>query len=328
MTSQALPQTNALEQAWKLISQANKIFLTTHERTDADDFGTVLAIHHVCKKLGKKTTIVVKGGVPPHLQFLPDADKALDGFSVTEATDLYIVSGCSTLDRTGLQGFSRHTPILNLDHHPDNAFFGNVNVVIPSAAAVAEVAYDLFKSTNIPLDQDTALCLLAGLISDTGSFVHSNTTEKSLKTAAALFASGARPGHITKHTFGQKDLTSIKAWGKALANSTFDHQKQMALCIITSRDLAELGNPPLSVFEGFVETLNKVPQAKFALFLKQDGPMVKGSLRSDPHKFGGGIDVSQLAKKYGGGGHKYAAGFAVAGNLIRNPDNSWKILPA
>ncbi len=96
----------------------------------------------------------------------------------------------------------------------------------------------------------------------------------------------------------------------------------MIYSIITSAELEALGNPPLSAFEGIVETLNKVPEAKFAMFLKQDNDTIKGSLRSDPHK---GIDVKEIAHTLGGGGHKWAAGFSIMGTLVKQDDGKWNV---
>lgn len=312
-----------------LLSKSHKVLLTTHERTDGDDLGSVLALSLVLERMGKKTEIKIKGGVPPSLSFLPQSQKVQDAEYRGEPFDLAVISGCSTLDRTGMRSLHPRTlPILNIDHHPDNTRFGDISLVDPSAAAVAEVVYELISSWGVNIDYEVAQCLLTGIIADTGSFVHSNTSVKTLQIAGALFNKGARPGHITKHTFGHKNSLGLKAWAKALANTQVDYKKQMSYSLITNQDLAELGYPPITVFEGFVETINKIPEANFALFLKQDGPIVKGSLRSDPHKRGGGVDVNQLAKKYGGGGHKYAAGFSVRGTLIRAPEGGWKILPA
>lgn len=310
------------------LAKAETILLTTHERTDGDDLGTILAFKEVLEKKHKIVKIVINGGVPAHLNFLPGTEAVVNSNLINERFDLYVVSGCSSLVRTGLKGIPRDAQVLNIDHHPDNTFFGQFNVVESTAAAVAEVAFKLLTDFSGRLSQKAAQCLLTGIISDTGSFVHSNTSQKTLDIASKLFALGARPGNITKHTFGGKDIHALKAWGKALENTNIDYNKRMAVSMITTKDLLELGNPPLAVFEGLVETINKIPEVTFSLFLKQDGPIVKGSLRSDPHKQGGGVDVGQLAKKYGGGGHKFAAGFSIPGTLIRGQGTTWKILPA
>ena len=97
----------------------------------------------------------------------------------------------------------------------------------------------------------------------------------------------------------------------------------MIYSILTEEEMEELGNPPSSVFDGVVETLNKVPEAKFAMFLKQDKERIKGSLRSEEYK---GVNVQEIAKMFGGGGHKLAAGFSIIGKLARNQYGKWEVV--
>ncbi len=108
-----------------------------------------------------------------------------------------------------------------------------------------------------------------------------------------------------------------------MGNAQYDPEKKMIYSIITAAELEELGNPPLSTFEGVVENLNKVPEAKFAMFLKQDNDVIKGSLRSETHK---GVDVQAIAKSLGGGGHKLAAGFSIIGKLARDASGRWEVM--
>jgi nanoRNase/pAp phosphatase (c-di-AMP/oligoRNAs hydrolase) len=115
---------------------------------------------------------------------------------------------------------------------------------------------------------------------------------------------GGRIHTVAKHTYKGKSLPALKAWSKALENSFYDEAKQIIYSIISDQDVKELGQLQSSHLEGLVETLNKVPEAKFAMFLKQEGDVIKGSLRSEAHK---GVNVSTIAHKLGGGGHKFAS---------------------
>lgn len=310
------------------LQEAQTIFFTTHERTDGDDLGTVLALYHALKKSGKNVLIGVKGGVPSQLKFLPGYTDVIGEFPETFVPDVIVVSGCSNLERTGIVRLGQaKATIINFDHHPDNQQYGDVNVVDQNASSVAELTYIFFKTIGWPITSEIATCLLTGIITDTGSFLHSNTKPSTLKAASELMRKGARTTLVAKHTFKGKNAVALRAWGKALQNAWLDADKKMICSIITTDDLKELGNPPLAVFEGIVETLNKVPEADFALFLKQDGQVIKGSLRSDPEKRGGGVDVGNLAQAFGGGGHRFAAGFVFPGTLKRLHDNKWSIEP-
>ena len=313
---------NNFEQAKALLLKSNNILFTTHERTDGDDLGSVLALAIYMESLTKRVTISPVGGVPDSLRYLPRSEKVLGDISETDY-DLVVISGCSVLDRVkNPKIMALPAPKLNIDHHPDNQMFGTVNVVDPSKSAVAELVYDFFKYCDWPITHEIALCLLTGIVTDTGIFMHSNTQASTLSAAAELMEKGARISTVTKHTYQGKDIASLKAWAKALENMQYDPKQKMIYSIITEEELQALGNPPMSAFEGIVETLNKVPEAKFAMFLKQDSGVIKGSLRSDPHK---GVDVKEIAHTLGGGGHKWAAGFSILGKLVKQKDGRWEV---
>jgi len=315
--------TENFEQAKQLISASQRILFTTHERTDGDDLGSVLALANHLQKTGKNVTLAIKGGVPEQLQYLPLHEWVQEDLTHADF-DLLIISGCSTLERCGLSTIiNSRLPILNVDHHPDNTMYGDVNVVQADKSSVAELVYDFFQYCHWPVTPGIATCLLTGIFTDTGSFMHSNTQGSTLTAAADLMRKGARTATVARHTYKGKNVEGLKAWGKALENAYYDPDQKIIYSIITEEELEELGNPPLDYFEGLVETLNKVPEAKFALFLKQDGDVIKGSLRSDPHK---GTDVKKIAHLFGGGGHTWASGFSLAGKLVRDDQGKWQVL--
>lgn len=314
---------NNFDQARNLIQSANHILFTTHERTDGDDLGTVLALAQYCRQMGKTVSIVITGGVPHQLAFLPMSNEVLESLP-TNPADLLIVSGCSTITRIGNERMENlNVPIINFDHHPDNTNFGKVNVVDATKSSVAELMYDFFQYCAWEINFDIARCLLTGIITDTGAFMHSNTKESTLKAASVLMSKGVATSSITKHTQAGKDIQTMRAWGRALMNIHFDRDSGMICSAITEQDMNELGNPPSSAFEGVVETLNKVPEAKYAMLLKQDGDRIKGSLRSEQYK---DTDVQSIAKQFGGGGHKLAAGFAIEGKITKEDNGKWQII--
>lgn len=310
------------QQAKNLIESSKNILLTTHERTDGDDLGSVLALASYLKSIGKQITLCITGGVPQRLQYLPYSENVVEQLPEINY-DLLIVSGCSDLKRVGNPKIEQlNIPTINFDHHPDNKQFATVNVVDAQKSAVAELIYDFFNFCQWDIQKDTALCLLTGIITDTGMLMHSNTNPSTFAAASELMKRGAHISQVAKNTFATHDTNKLKAWGKALENSFFNPETKIIYSVITEREMQELGNPELASFEGLVETLNKVPEAKFAMFLKEDGDRVKGSLRSDPHK---GIDVQKIAQDLGGGGHKWAAGFSMVGKLVKTDAGRWKI---
>jgi phosphoesterase RecJ-like protein len=294
-----------------------------HERMDGDDGGALLAMGNYLEKLGKNITHSIKKGVPPSLSFLPSSEKIQDDIDHSDF-DLIITFGCSEIKRTGsLKIENLKLKIINIDHHPDNKLFGQVNIVDPKKSSVAELIYDFFVWNKWMINKEVATCLLTGIITDTGSFMHANTQSSTLKAASELLRTGALTNKIIKQTFQNKSPEILKAWGKAMENSYYDEKHKIIFSVMTDSDLAAFKSLPLAAFEGFVETLNTVPEAKFAMFLRQDGGVIKGSLRSDTFK---NIDVSKIAHIFGGGGHKLASGFSVAGKLMKDEAGKWMVV--
>lgn len=309
------------QKAWDLISKSENIFMTTHEGTDGDDLGSLLGLKLVLEKQGKQVTACVKEAIPGNLLFLPGV-KTVSGVFIPQNYDLYVTFGCRDFERTGFAELKNITnPIINFDHHPDNFHFGTVNVVDPKTSAVAELIYYFLKHADVQIDKDIATCLLTGIFTDTGGFKHANTSASALETAAALMKKGARIEKIAKEAMPKHKSSTVRAWAKGLENTRFDPAKQMIFSVLSEEDFKEAGITP-DDFEGFVEMLNNIPQGKFALFLRQEGDMVKGSLRSEPHK---GVDVMKIARTFGGGGHKLSSGFKIKGKLIKQGDY-WKIV--
>ncbi len=319
------------DKAKQLIDASNNILLTMHERMDGDDGGALLALDSHLKKMGKNVVCAIKKRVPPSLAFLFGSHLIVDDIE-HDNFDLVITFGCSNIERTGSLKIknlflsndrNQNLKVINIDHHPDNEMFGDVNVVDSHKSSVAELVYDFFLYNHWPISKPVAECLLTGIITDTGCFMHSNTQKTTLEAAGNLMKKGALAEKIISHTFRAKNVSTLKAWGKALANLKYDPKTKIIYSLITDQDLNELGQLPQSAFEGLAETLNTYPEAKFAMFLRQDGEVIKGSLRTEPFKK---TDVSNIAKFFGGGGHKMAAGFSVSGRLVRDEAGKWTVV--
>jgi bifunctional oligoribonuclease and PAP phosphatase NrnA len=312
----------SFQQAKEVIESSQNILFTTHERTDGDDLGTVLALALYAKSQGKKVSVVITGGVPSRLEFMPMSDEVQEPLPQNNF-DLLIVSGCSNIERVNHPEIqSLQIPTINFDHHPDNQNYANINVVDSTKSSVAELTYDFFQFCGWEMSSQIATCLLTGIITDTGLFMHSNTGAETLEAASKLMSHGARISQVTKHTFTSPDVDHLKAWGVGLQNSYFNPENKIIYSVLSQETLKKLGNPELANFEGLVETLNKVPEAKYAMLLKEEDGRIKGSLRSDPHK---GVDVKEIAHTFGGGGHKWAAGFTLVGKLVKTDQGKWQV---
>lgn len=230
--------------------------------------------------------------------------------------DLIIVLDSSDLERLGQfydgqNALFYETPVINIDHHAGNDFFGKVNWVDLTSTSTAEVLVSLMESLAREkplLDEDIATALLTGIITDTGSFQNANTTPKSLTVAAQLVAAGARQQEIIRHVFKTKPLTTLKLWGRVLESVQEDQEHRFIWAKVTKEDLAETGASEIETSGVIDELLKSAPNIDFALLLVERGTDLHGSLRS----VGQGIDVSIIAKLFGGGGHEAAAAFQVA----------------
>lgn len=327
MSEQTIKQTNnqnneTFDKAREFLETHNNFLLASHARTDGDDLGSMLAITKYLMSKGKKATPAALGGVPESLKFLPLQQMVVEDIP-DESFDAIILFGCNRKARTGINKIiNAPLPILNIDHHPDNQNFGDINMIDAAKSSVAEFVYDFLIYINAPIDSDIAKCLLTGILTDTGSFMHSNTQPSTLMAAADLMKHGARIDKIHEFTYKSKDPRTMKAWARAIENTRVDTKNRIVISVITEEDLKEIGDVDNDAFGGFVETLNKIPGTRFAVFLRQDGDRVKGSMRSEERKE---TDVAELARLLGGGGHKLAAGFEVKGKIKKQPDGGWKV---
>ncbi len=311
----------AFAEAKAFLDNHQRFILASHASTDGDDLGTILALTHVLKQQGKIAIPVAVGGVPPSLKFLPGQHDVVDGYPTGEF-DAIILSGCGNIDRPRMPEVAASgLPILNIDHHPDNTHYGTVNVVDATKSSVAELTYDFLKFAGYEITPDISKVLLTGIFTDTGSFMHTNTTSDALQAAGEMVRAGARTDKIYSNTY-TKDLLAMKAWAVAMENTRLDEENQIIVSVLSAEDMAGIGELSDEAFQGFVNFLQSVPNVRVALFMRQDGEYIKGSLRSEADR---NFNVSKLAKFFGGGGHVLASGFRVKGTVVKT-ENGWKII--
>ncbi len=233
--------------------------------------------------------------------------------------DLIITLDCNSVDRLG-DVYNQHasvfyeTPIVNIDHHPDNEQFGAVNWVDVTATSTAEILVSLLEALGREttlIDADVATNLLTGIITDTGSFKNMNTTPKSLTVAAQLVAAGARQQEIVHHLFKIKPISTLKLWGKALANLKERSDMRVIWTTISKKDLEQAG-ADASETKGLVDELLKTAEGvAFVFVMKEMDDAIHVSFRAVEK----GIPVSDIAKLLGGGGHEAAAGAEIDDTL-------------
>lgn len=207
-------------------------------------------------------------------------------------------------------------PVINIDHHPGNEHFGKINWIDLTATSTSEILVALLESLGREkslFDPDIATALLTGIITDTGSFQHSNTTPKSFTVAAQLIAAGARQQEIIRHVYKTKALSTLKLWGKILSRVQEEKEYRFVWSEIGTADFIEAQAKENEAAGVIDELLKTAPEIDFALLLSERKDGVHGSLRGVQK----GVNVAEIAKIFGGGGHEAAAAFHLSGiNLV------------
>ncbi len=206
-----------------------------------------------------------------------------------------------------------NTPLLNIDHHASNGMFGNYNCVDSEVAATTQILTPMIQEMEKEhgkelIDEDVATLLLVGIVTDTGSFQHTNTSPEAFEVAADLLDRGARQQEIIKHIFKTKSLATLKLWGQVLSKIRYRDDIKLVYSTITQDDLIRTGAESSDSGGIIDELMTNAPDAEVVMLLKEKEPgLISGSLRAP----GQLADVSQIAQKMNGGGHKKAAGFRI-----------------
>jgi len=309
------------------ISKSKRILLLTHENPDGDALGSMLGFSIALRKIGKSVDNFCADDVPRIFSFLPKAGTIKKDFLLGDF-DLMFILDCGDARRTGfstrIKDLSQYkNKIINIDHHPKNDLhkLAKINLVDYNVSSTSEIIYKIIKSLKIKIDKDIALCLLCGLYTDTGSFMHSTTSPETLRIASDLLRCGARFRKITENVVNSHTLPALKLRGIALSRLKINKKYRIATSIIDRNDIKKCKATNDDV-AGIVNMINVIPQTKVALFMyQQDEHTIKGSLRTEES----GINLTRMAQLFGGGGLKKASGFTINGRLIVREDK-WKII--
>lgn len=305
------------------INQASSILVICHKKPDGDALGSMSAIKQVLNKISKKNRICCVDEIPHNFFFLKFIDQIQKEFSYQDF-DLIITLDCGADYMTGYIDktpniFTKPNKIINIDHHPSNNNFGFINIVDTLAASTCTIIFNLLEYARFKFDPDIATSLLTGIYTDTGSFMHSNTTSKVYTDASKLLRCGAKLNLIVKHAFKTTAIDTLRLWGRVLSSIKVN-EEGITMAIATNEDFRST-NTKSEHLSGIVDLINSIPNSKFSVLLNEDDKgNVKGSFRTQEDQ----INLSQIAGIFGGGGHKKAAGFTIPGKLEK--EIRWKIV--
>ncbi len=304
------------------LRDARTVLTVCHEHPEADALGSALAHALMVEALGGRATAVCADPVPPMYAFMPGIERfRLDPDPDLEY-DLIVVGDCGDLERVGrvlpehAELFGR-VPILDIDHHVSNRGFGVVDWVDPTAAATCEMTTLLACAMDVPLDAaggQLAASLIAGVVIDTATFQHPNTTPRTLRVGAELLAAGAPLFESSRALYRTKPNRQLRLFGLVLGRLHEELDGRLVWSTLSETDYADAGAGPQDT-EGLIDLLSQSATADIAILLKQDGAQTRISVRTRE----GGVDATELCGRFGGGGHARAAGATVPATIDQAP---------
>lgn len=296
----------------KAIAGASSVAICAHVDPDGDAMGSVLGLSAMLERLGKTVVPLLANGssAPSTYAFLPGADK-LRAPGNAPACDLFIALDAPDPVRLGdarEAALASHSLIV-IDHHPDNRCYGHINLVDPAAAATGEMLWRLLPALGLAPDATIATCLFTALMTDTGRFSYSNTTPDALRSAAEMIEAGANVADLFRQVYESRTPGALALVARTLSRMTRANNGAVIYSWVTPEDFTETGALPEET-ENLIDEIRVVRDIEAVALLKVGENSVRVSLRSK-----NGHDVGAVARTFGGGGHRAAAGFTHEGTL-------------
>ena len=286
-----------------------RFLITSHAKPDGDSIGSQVALAAALRALGKEVRIVDCDPPQPSLLPFPGVDGIEIASGVDGTFDAVIVVECPDLARTGVSGLEPNF-IINIDHHPGNAFYGAVNWFDQGAAACGEMVFDVIRALGAPLTLEIATNLYVAILTDTGSFHYSSISPRTFDICRQLLEAGAKPVWVARTVFDDNSVGRIRLFGAVLSAMEVDGSGRLATLLMTS-DMERATGGRFEDTEGLINVPLTVREIQAVAMFKEAEPGVyRVSFRSK-----GAVDMCEVAKQFGGGGHKNASGCTVPGDL-------------
>jgi phosphoesterase RecJ-like protein len=307
------PQTTSdLQAVVEALRAQDRFLVVTHENPDGDALGSMLATTVALRGLGKDAVMYLGGAAPlPREYSFMQFDGLVRELPGDEDERVLVAVDCAKADRMGPDPapVERTGMIVNIDHHHDNTRFGDVNLIVADASSTGEVLRDVFRELGVELTPEIAEPLYIALVTDTGRFQYANTTPKSLRLAAELVEAGADVHAVFQQVYESVEFAKLKLLARALERATVLEGGRIVVSFLVRTDFADVGAAePYS--EGIIDYLRAVEGSELAVLIREpprdEGPTRRVSLRASVDE----LDVSAIARLFGGGGHRQAAGFS------------------
>jgi phosphoesterase RecJ-like protein len=302
---------------------ATNVLVTAHEDPDGDSLGSQLVMYDFLRSLGKNAAIRNQGRIPTRYANIDGVENVrTDSAGLDFIPDLALVLDSTTLERTGKVKdlIPSGCRIINIDHHPGNSLYGDINLVNEGASSVAEVVYGILKQAAFVFTRQAAEWLYTAILTDTGRFHFSSTTPESLRICAEMIEAGVNPREITDMIYFSKTPQQMQVIGEVILKAEMALDGR--LCALTlSKEMLEKRGLDFTDFEGIVDYSMYLSSVTIgALFKSVSGDATRVSLRSRS-----AFDVSEIARRFGGGGHTNAAGATIELPLDEAKDALYRI---
>lgn len=297
-----------LSQVVELIENKQNFAITTHVRPDGDGIGSSLGLCWLLRSLGKNAEVIASDGIPAAYQQLPGANEIRKVEEIDREYDAIFVIECSDAARPHIKNLENQF-VVNIDHHTTCAHFGSINWIDPTASAVGEMIYNLCKAIGGRITKEIAECVYLALVTDTGSFHFPNTTDRTLKVASELVKAGVKPSQISEAVYNSYSWSRIELMRQVLSTVRRDETGRVAWMRQTV-EMKKISGAVDGDNNGFVNIPLAAKEIEAVVYMRQVEPeFFRVSLRSKD-----GVNVARVAEKFGGGGHKNAAGFRMHGD--------------
>ena len=304
------PQTNTtLEGIAEALMGCTSLAICGHVSPDGDCIGSQLALAHALRKLGKRVTCLLAKDEPidPNLAFLPGADKLVPASSFDGFVDCLVAVDVPTPERLGgADVLRRRAPLtVTVDHHAVPEAMSRLSYTDPDAASTTTLIWRLVEQLGVDYDADIATCAYTGLMTDTGRFQYQNADAAAFALASQIVAQGADPGAISREVYQNRRAASVYLEALAISHLELLDGGCVALSWLSADDFATCGADRADA-EPLIDVLRSISGVRVACMLRQQGDVVRGSLRAKDD-----TDVAAIAREFGGGGHRAAAGLTL-----------------
>ncbi|GAW94301.1 DHH family phosphoesterase [Calderihabitans maritimus] len=305
-----------MEQFSKVVDQlrqANEVLIVSHLIPDGDCLGSMLALAEGLQQLGKKAITVNGDEVPKMYRYLPGSEGILLPGSVKKIPEVIVFVDCTDVERAGDEFqtiLQSETTVINIDHHISNTHFGDYNLINTEASAIGEIILRILEELNVTITPRIATALYTAIVTDTGSFQFENTTPECLEAAAKLLRCGAELELLRRNLWESRSLLNTRLLAYTLSNLRMTADGKIAWISLEKEYMDKLGAKSEDC-EGLINYPKSIEGVEIGIFFREIEPgKVKVGFRSKEK-----VDVNLLASRFGGGGHKRAAGCTVEGSL-------------